>query len=114
LDVIMAALPAAVRQILEARMQRYEYQSDFARKYYGQGREEGREEGRQQGREEGLRGAVIALARSKLESLSDGDVEAIEAVSDPGVLTAIVTSLGDACNADAARIALDRALRRAP
>ncbi len=38
------ALPEAIRRILEARMQGYEYQSDFARKYYGQGREEGRQE----------------------------------------------------------------------
>jgi hypothetical protein len=39
LDVIMMALPVAIRQIIEARMQGYEYQSDFARKYYGQGLE---------------------------------------------------------------------------
>jgi hypothetical protein len=62
LDVIMMALPAAIRQILEARMQRYEYQSDFARKYYGQGREEG------------LRAAVVALARTKLKELSADDI----------------------------------------
>jgi flagellar biosynthesis/type III secretory pathway protein FliH len=69
LDVIMMALPPAIRQILEARMQHYEYQSDFARKYYGQGREEGRQqgreegrqEGREEGREDGLRAAVVAL-----------------------------------------------------
>jgi hypothetical protein len=48
-DVIVNALPAAIRQLLEARMQRYEYQSEFARKYYGQGLEEGREEGREEG-----------------------------------------------------------------
>jgi len=33
LDVILTALPQALRRILEARMQGYEYQSDFARKY---------------------------------------------------------------------------------
>jgi hypothetical protein len=88
LDVIMMALPAAIRQILEARMQHYEYQSDFARKYYGQGLDKGREDG--------LRAAVVALARTKLEQLSDDDIAAIEALSDQRVLTELVTSLGQA------------------
>jgi hypothetical protein len=107
-DVIMTALPAAIRQILEARMQRYEYQSDFARKYYGQGVTEGLEKGL----ENGLRAAVVALARTKLEALSDDDLAAIEAVSDPRVLTELVTSLGRARSALEARATLDRALAR--
>ena len=37
-DVVLAALPVAARRELEALMTRtYEYQSDFARRYYGQG-----------------------------------------------------------------------------
>jgi hypothetical protein len=100
LDVIMAALPAALRQILEARMQGYEYQSDFARKYYGQGREEG------------LRAAVLALARSKLDQLSGDDLAAIEALSDQAVLTALVTSLGQARSLAEVRAAIADALRR--
>jgi hypothetical protein len=104
LDVIMMALPAAIRQILEARMQGYEYQSDFARKYYGQGLEKGRQAG--------LRTAVVALARTKLEELSDDDIAAIEAVSDQRVLTELVTSLGQVRSASEARAALDRALAR--
>jgi hypothetical protein len=120
LDVIMMALPAAIRQILEAQMQRYEYQSDFARKYYGQGREEGqqegrekgRQEGREEGRQEGLRDAVITLARTKLEELSGDEVAALEAVSDVRMLTELVTSLGRARSAIEARAALDRALGR--
>jgi predicted transposase YdaD len=127
LDVIMTVLPEAIRQILEARMQHYEYQSDFARKYYGQGREEGREEGRQEGREEGreegrqegreagrhegLRAAVIMLARNKLEELSKIDIAAIEAMSDLPALAELVTWLGQAVGAAEARVALDRALR---
>jgi hypothetical protein len=128
LDVILMALPAAVRRILEARMQGYEYQSDFARKYYGQGRKEGRQEGRKEGRQEGrkegrqegrkegrqegLRAAVVALARTKLGELSDDDLAAIEAVSDQRVLTELVTSLGQARSIRKARAALDRALGR--
>jgi hypothetical protein len=112
LDVIMMVLPAAIRQILEARMQGYEYQSDFARKYYGQGLEQGRQEGRQEGREDGLRAAVVALARTKLEELSEDDIAAIEAVSDQRVLTELVTSLGQVRSASEARAALNRALAR--
>jgi hypothetical protein len=85
-------------------MQRYEYQSDFARKYYGQGREEGREDG--------LRAAVVALARTKLKELSADDIAAIEAVSDQRVLTELITSLGQARSGRKARAALDRALAR--
>jgi hypothetical protein len=98
-DVILKALPAELRRILEARMIKgYQYQSDFARKYYGQGREEG------------LRAAVVALARTKIESLSDADVAAIEAVSNQHILTELVTSLGQARSARKARAALDRAI----
>lgn len=107
LDVIMTVLPVTIRQSLEARMQGYEYQSDFARKYYGQGRQEGREEGRQ----EGLQAAAISLARSKLEDLSKDDVAAIEAMHDPRELTELVTSLGHAGGVAEARAVLQRAFR---
>jgi hypothetical protein len=99
-DVILKALSAELRRILEARMQRYEYQSDFARKYYGQGREEG------------LRVAVVARARTKLKELSADDIAAIEAVSDQRVLTELITSLGQARSVRKARTALDCALAR--
>jgi hypothetical protein len=116
LDVVIAALPAPLRQILEARMQRYEYKSDFARKYYGQGLQEGVQEGMQEGmlngRQEGLQAAAIALARAKIKALSDADVAAIQAVTDPDVLTELVTALGTARSMAKARIALDRALAR--
>jgi hypothetical protein len=112
LDVILMALPAAVRRILEARMQGYEYQSDFARKYYGQGRKAGRDEGRKEGRHQGLRAAVVALARTKLGELSDDDMAALEAVSAQRTLTELVTLLGQARSARKARAALDRALAR--
>lgn len=63
----------AARAALEELMQsgNYEYQSDFARKYVAQGREEGREEGRQEGREEGHH-----------EGLKDGEVMALLEVLD--------------------------------
>jgi hypothetical protein len=105
LDVILHAVPVAIRQTLETQMIKgYEYQSDFARKYYGQGREEGRQDG--------LRAAVIAFACAKLGKLSDDDIAAIEAVSDQHILTELVTLLGQARSARKARAALDRALAR--
>jgi hypothetical protein len=108
LDVILMALPPESRRILEERMQRYEYRSDFARKYYGQGREEGREEGHRAG----LRAAVIALMNAKLAVLSGDDIAAIDAITDSLVLTALVAALGQARGAAEARAALDRALAR--
>jgi hypothetical protein len=108
LDVILMALPVESRRILEDRMQRYEYRSDFARKYYGQGREEGREEGHR----EGLRTAVIALVSTKLEAPSGDDIAAIDSITDSVVLTALVAALGRARSAVEARAALNRALAR--
>jgi hypothetical protein len=55
---------------------------------------------------------VVALARTKLEALSDDDIAAIEAVSDQRVLTELVTSLGQASSVVEARATLDRALAR--
>jgi hypothetical protein len=47
-DVVFAFLNDAARRAIEADMQidKYEYQSEFARRFLAQGREEGREEGR--------------------------------------------------------------------
>jgi hypothetical protein len=108
LDVIMDALPVEIRGLLEARMRKdHDYKGGFSEKLLGIGREEGREEGRQ----DGLRTAVVVLAREKLDQLSDADVAAIEAVSDPLLLTELVASLGKARSAARARAALDRTLR---
>jgi predicted Zn-dependent protease with MMP-like domain len=105
-DVILKALPAELRRILEARMIKgYQYQSDFARKYYGQGLEEGRQEGRER-----LQAAVVALARTKLKKVSDDDLARIAAITDLRVLTELVTSLGKTHSVARARAALDRAL----
>src|SRR6185436_3613096 len=52
-DVLLNSVNEAARRALEAMMKGYEYQSDFAKKYYGQGRNEGRDEGRAEGRDEG-------------------------------------------------------------
>jgi hypothetical protein len=104
-DVIMDALPATVRQILEGRMQRYEYKTEFARKYYGQGLQEGLQEG--------LREAAIALARIRIKGLSDDDVAAIGRIADHSAMTELITALGQARSKSAARAALDNAIAEA-
>ncbi len=45
LDKLQLSLPEALQELL-MDLKNYEYQSDFARRYIAQGREEGREEGR--------------------------------------------------------------------
>jgi hypothetical protein len=47
IDEVLAVLPEAARRVLEAILETRarEYKSDFARKYYGQGRAEGKAEG---------------------------------------------------------------------
>jgi hypothetical protein len=40
-DLVLNSLNEAARRALEATMKGYQYQSDFAKKYYGQGRAEG-------------------------------------------------------------------------
>jgi hypothetical protein len=47
-DLVMASVGEAIRRELEELMQpgKYEYQSEFARRYFGEGREKGKEEER--------------------------------------------------------------------
>jgi hypothetical protein len=64
-DMILAALPDVARLALEAKMlQKYEYQSDFARKYYGEGLAEGEAKGLAEGEAKGeAKGLAMALHR---------------------------------------------------
>lgn len=78
-DLVLSSLSRAAREVLEAMMRsgRYEYRSDFARKYFQEGRDEGRDEGRKEGRDEGrdegrveaLRGVVLKQLRLKFRRL---------------------------------------------
>lgn len=81
-DVVLAALPEAARVRLEELMAigTYEYQSDFARRYYGQGRAEGEAKGRADGEAKALlafleaRGIdVSAEARVRITECTDSD-----------------------------------------
>jgi hypothetical protein len=105
-DVILAALPELARRALEAHMERYEYQSDFARKYVAQGLEQGREQGRQD--------AALELARAKLGALSSEDEAAIRAIHDGAALTALIVGLGQAHTAEQARTVVAQATALPP
>ncbi len=101
-DVAMLAVPDAVRSFLEAQMLRYEYQSDFARKYVQQGREEGREEAIGH-----LRAAALELVRIKLGSLAAEDEAKVRALLGAPALTALIVALGAAARREEVRAALD-------
>jgi len=62
-DVVLAVLPAPARDYLEALMTTttHEYQSDFARRYYSQGRAEGEAAGEASGKAMGEAKAVLAV-----------------------------------------------------
>jgi hypothetical protein len=98
-DLILSALSDAKRAVLEAEMQtgKYEYKSDFARKYFDAGREEGREEGRL----ETLRTSLLAVAVRRVPALSDELRRRIAASSDVDRLTSTLVDVGAALDAAA-------------
>jgi len=64
LDLVVLSLSGAARAAFEALMQtNYEYQSDYARKYFGQGRAEGIETGIEKGIVKGEARAVLQLLK---------------------------------------------------
>lgn len=97
-DIIMAGLPALVRQALEAHMIKgYQYQSDFARKYYAQGREEG------------LRSAIIELVCARLPGLRDELPDRLRDQRE-ALLVQLVADLGKAHDEAETRAALAQVL----
>ena len=78
-DLVYNSLNDAARRALEAMMKGYEYQSDFAKKYVGQGRVEGRSEGRV---EEAARALLIVLQARNI-ALPEAAREKILAQKDP-------------------------------
>ena len=78
-DVVLAALPAAARDYLEALMTTtYEYQSDFARRYFNQGRAEGEAEGQARGEAK----AVLAILDARGVEVPDEVREDIAGCTD--------------------------------
>jgi Domain of unknown function (DUF4351) len=66
-DLILHSLPEAARRaLLEMDASTYQYQSEFARRYFGQGKAEGMAEGRNEGRVE----IILELLAKRFGALS--------------------------------------------
>ncbi len=103
-DVIRAALPALVRQALEASMIRnHEYKTNFARNLYAEGHEEGLEKGR----EEGLRSAIVELVSARMPGLRDELVSRLRDQREDS-LVRLAALLGKAPDEESVRAALDQ------
>lgn len=83
-DVVLAALPAAARAHLEELMKTgtYEYQSDFARRYFSQGRAEGEASGEAK--------ALLAVLATRGVDVPESARQRITACTDPELLEAWV------------------------
>jgi hypothetical protein len=75
LDLMLNSLNTAARRALEAMMKGYEYQSDFAKKYVAQGRDQGRAEGEAH--------ALLTVLRVRGIAVPDAARERILAEKDP-------------------------------
>ena len=73
LDLILISLLETSPEAIEATMNtfKYEYQSDFARRYFFQGKEEGKAEGKAEGKVEGRVELVLKLLVLRFGSLTD-------------------------------------------
>ena len=78
-DLVYNSLNDATRRALEAMMKGYEYQSDFAKKYVAQGRDEGRSEGRSEARARD----VLTVLRVRGIAVPEAARERILAQKDP-------------------------------
>lgn len=78
-DLILNSLTEAAREALQAmNATKYEYQSEFARRYYGKGKTEGRAEGHAKGHAEGLmEGRAKGHAEGLMEGRAEGRVEGL-------------------------------------
>jgi hypothetical protein len=110
-DVIYAALNEAARRLLEEEMRsgKYEYRSDFARHYFG----EGRQLGHQEGRVEALRELVLSLVE-RHGSVTADQRERVAACADGELLRTLAVDLAGAADGQAAAALLARLPARAP
>ena len=73
LDLIQISLPKNISEVFETAMNSlgYEYQGDFARRYYGQGKAEGKAEGKVEGKVEGRMELILKLLALRFGPLTD-------------------------------------------
>jgi threonine synthase len=79
----------------------YEYQSEFARKYYGNGLMQGRTEGRAEGRTEVQRSAILGIARARFATVAAEDEERLDAITDMNELEQLVVEVATASTYEA-------------
>jgi len=101
-DIILSLVSSSVRQLVEARMEGYKYQSEFALRHQAQGREEGREEVR-----DNLRRSVLKLAGTKLARVPEDLEDRVRRAAEPA-LVALLVALGESRTHDDALAAIDR------
>jgi len=81
-DLIINSLSEAARQALgKMDIQKYEYQSDFARRYVAQGKAEGRAEGRAEGEMSGRAALIVLQLTRRFGPLSSEAKGCIDAAS---------------------------------
>jgi len=86
-DLVLARAGDVAKKILEAMMMKgYEYQSDFAKKYYGQGLAKGEAKGKAEGKAKGKAEAVLAVLEARGLKVSKAQQQTILGCSEPGQL----------------------------
>lgn len=82
-DLVWVALSGAAQRALEALMRSggYEYQSEFARRYFDEGRAEGKAEGRAEGKAEGKAELLLKLLQLKFGAVPETVRERVGAAS---------------------------------
>jgi hypothetical protein len=82
-DLIRAALSVEARKVIEAMIpQGYKFQSDFARKYFAEGKAEGEARGEARGESRGEAKALIAVLDARGLSANEAQRERILACSE--------------------------------
>jgi len=101
-DLVLTHLAAAARSAMESLMQSgYQYQSAFAKRYFGAGRQEGRQEGREEGLQEGLTASLLRVLETRGIKLGAKARSLIEGSRDPKQLELWLTRAVSAESADA-------------
>ncbi len=110
-DLICVTLTDSARCALEDQMEpgKYEYQSEFARRYFGEGLDAGRQEGRQEGQLSGARDLLLALA-DRHGAIPDDPRRRVVACADPDQLRDLAIELASATD----RSTVERVLARLP
>jgi hypothetical protein len=99
-DLVLRALPSDLQEVIGNDMlKNYEYQSNFARKYYGQGKTEGKAEGHRE--------IALSIAQMRVPALSAELAARIEAATDATRLQQLITTMVAAPNEQAVCTAIE-------